>query len=64
MQFTDLHLGEDSDADTMTFQLISSTLQIERPNIAIFTGDTVSGAFDNNKPNFFSENWGKLTEIL
>ena len=45
MQFTDLHLGEDDVADQLTLGFITNALNTERPNLAVFTGDIVSGAF-------------------
>jgi predicted MPP superfamily phosphohydrolase len=44
VQFTDLHLHEGGDKDRQTLALIGEILDIEKPQLALLTGDTLSGA--------------------
>lgn len=44
VQFTDLHLREGGDEDHQTLALIGEILDIEKPQLVVLTGDTLSGA--------------------
>jgi predicted MPP superfamily phosphohydrolase len=44
VQFTDLHLHEGGDKDHQTLTLIGEILDIEKPQLVVLTGDTLSGA--------------------
>jgi len=44
VQFTDLHLHEGGDKDQQTLALIGEILDIEKPQLAVLTGDTIAGA--------------------
>jgi hypothetical protein len=43
IQFTDLHLGEDANKDSLTMDLMCSILSREKPDFVVFTGDQVAG---------------------
>ncbi len=43
VQFTDIHFGEDEPDDLDNMRLISDILDQEQPDLAIITGDVVSG---------------------
>jgi hypothetical protein len=43
LQLTDLHLGEDARLDTLTLSLMRTAFQTEQPDLAVFSGDLVSG---------------------
>ena len=43
VQFTDIHFGEDEPDDLDNMRLIGDILEQEKPDIAIITGDVVSG---------------------
>ena len=42
VQFTDLHLSESDDKE-QTFKVIRKVLEIEKPDLAVVSGDVVSG---------------------
>lgn len=52
LQFTDLHFGEDPDADMFTTQLFANICSLEHPDLVVITGDIVSGSFLRNGDNF------------
>ena len=43
VQFTDIHFGEDEPDDLDNMRLISDIIEQEKPDLAIITGDVVSG---------------------
>jgi predicted MPP superfamily phosphohydrolase len=43
VQFTDIHFGEDEPDDLDNMRLISDILEQEKPDLAVITGDVVSG---------------------
>jgi len=43
VQFTDIHFGEDEPDDLDNMRLIGDILEQEKPDIAIITGDVISG---------------------
>jgi hypothetical protein len=44
VQFTDLHFHEGGDQDRRTLALMGEILDVEKPQLAVLTGDTLSGA--------------------
>lgn len=44
VQFTDLHISDGAQADRQTTALMSKVLALEKPDLAILTGDVVAGA--------------------
>jgi len=44
VQFTDLHLHEGGEKDRQTLALIGQILDVEKPQLVVLTGDTLSGA--------------------
>jgi 3',5'-cyclic AMP phosphodiesterase CpdA len=44
VQFTDLHLKEDSEDDDKTVALMGEVLDVERPQLVVVTGDVLAGS--------------------
>ena len=55
VQFTDAHIGEGPETDLGTMNVMRTVLNLERPDLAVATGDIISGyAYDKNVPNWFA----------
>ena len=54
MQVTDIHYGEDDAKDKATTNMMSNLFQLEKPDLAILTGDMVSGyAWDGKEQGWY-----------
>jgi hypothetical protein len=61
LQLTDLHLGEDLEADKLTYNLLSGAISTEQPNIVVITGDLISGSF-MGRYGAYSDFYKQLTD--
>jgi predicted MPP superfamily phosphohydrolase len=43
IQITDIHYGENEKSDASTTKLMEKLFETEKPNLAVLTGDMVSG---------------------
>ena len=65
VQFTDIHFGEDEPDDLANIRLIGDILAQEKPDIAIITGDVVSGyAWDQKTRPWAATQYQNLTDTL
>ena len=67
MQLTDLHFGENMEADEKTVEEIQDMIRKEEPDFVAVTGDIVSGfAWDHytGEQDFWKHNFAKLHTIL
>jgi predicted MPP superfamily phosphohydrolase len=65
VQFTDIHFGEDEPDDLDNMRLIGDILDQEKPDIAIITGDVVSGyAWDQKTKPWAATQYQNLTDTL
>ena len=65
IQITDIHYGEDEDKDVATTQEMKQLIDWETPDMAILTGDMVSGyAWDGKSSGWYEQQWGKWTQAL
>jgi len=64
VQFTDMHYGEDANKDQLTNKLQATVLDSEAPQLAVFSGDAVSGyAWPASKPaGWYKSQWEVWTE--
>ena len=62
LQLTDLHYGEDEDQDSKNMIIQEKLLKLTNPDLAIITGDLISGHYwDKKQKDFFLNNWLKCT---
>ena len=62
LQITDLHYGEDDELDLKNMEIQEKLLNKTKPDLAIITGDLVSGHYwDRVKKDFFLNCWLKCT---
>ena len=65
VQFTDIHFGEDEPDDLDNMRLISDIIEQEKPDLAIITGDVVSGyAWDKKTRPWTAVQYANLTKTL
>jgi predicted MPP superfamily phosphohydrolase len=65
VQFTDIHFGEDEPDDLDNMRLISDIIEQEKPDLAIITGDIVSGyAWDQKTRPWTAVQYANLTKTL
>ncbi|ELR22873.1 Ser/Thr phosphatase family superfamily protein [Acanthamoeba castellanii str. Neff] len=62
VQFTDLHYGEAAEFDVNSARVQTTILKMERPDLVVMTGDSVSGYAWNGKVRpWFPLRWDQLT---
>lgn len=61
MQITDIHYGEDEVKDNKTTHLMESLIQMEKPDVAVLTGDMVSGYAWDKSEGWYKKQWKKWT---
>jgi predicted MPP superfamily phosphohydrolase len=55
VQFTDIHFGESESNDVLAQNLIRKVIELEKPDLAIVTGDVVSGyAWDGRTQGWYA----------
>jgi predicted MPP superfamily phosphohydrolase len=64
LQITDIHYGEDEQKDTLTTGLLEKLIEIEKPNVAVLTGDMVSGYAWDKTEGWYERQWKKWTEAF
>lgn len=65
VQFTDIHFGEDEPDDIDNKRLIADILDQEMPDLAIITGDVISGyMWDKKTQGWAAEQYKNLTNLL
>lgn len=56
VQFTDIHFGEGADQDLGSQNVMRKVLETEQPDVAICTGDVVSGyAWDGKTQGWYAQ---------
>lgn len=65
VQFTDIHFGESDETDRANEKLIADVLEAEKPDLAVITGDVVSGyAWDGKTENWAALQYQNMTKVL
>lgn len=65
VQFTDIHFGEGEESDRANEKLIADVLEAEKPDLAIITGDVVSGyAWDGVTKPWAALQYENMTKVL
>jgi hypothetical protein len=65
VQFTDLHFGDNNTLDEKTLKVQRDILDIERPDLVIMTGDSVSGnKWDKREVGWFEKQYRKLVQPM
>ena len=64
MQITDIHYGEKDSKDRKTTELIEKLVGWEQPDVAILTGDMVSGYAWDQSEGWYKRQWTKWTEAF
>ncbi len=65
VQFTDIHFGENEDNDIQAQNLMRNVIELEKPDLAIVTGDVVSGyAWDGKTPGWYAKHYDKLAQVM
>ena len=65
VQFTDIHFGEYDENDQKAYELMKSIIEIEKPDIAIVTGDCVSGyAWDGKQKGWYEHHYRKFVQAM
>lgn len=65
VQFTDIHFGENEENDVMAQNLIRKVIELEQPDLAVVTGDVVSGyAWDGKTEGWYAKHYEKLAQAL
>ena len=65
VQFTDIHFGENDANDVLTQNLMRKVIELEKPDLAIVTGDVVSGyAWDGKTQGWYAQQYDKLSQAL
>ena len=65
LQLTDLHYGESDDTDFSNNAIVSFLVDQERPDLAVVTGDVVSGySWDGKTKGWFAKVYDKFAQIL
>jgi len=64
MQITDIHYGENEAKDANTTRLMESLIGMEKPDLAILTGDMVSGYAWDKSEGWYKRQWEKWTEAF
>jgi len=63
-QFTDLHYGEAELKDYSSGLVQDAVLDMEKPDLVVMTGDSVSGYAWNGTSGWFAERWAQLTASM
>lgn len=67
LQFTDLHLGKHKymtkDSDIVITKNIVSMIKKEKPQLIVFTGDTIDGEYCNDAKSTFTNFFKKIDEL-
>ena len=66
VQFTDLHFGHSTEEkDTRTQKLIRDIIEWEKPELAVVTGDVISGnKWDKRTIGWAEKQYRKMTEVM
>jgi predicted MPP superfamily phosphohydrolase len=64
VQFTDIHFGEDTPDDLDNQRLIADILGQEKPDLAVITGDVISGYAWDNTTGWAAQQYANLTKVL
>ncbi len=64
MQITDIHYGEKELCDEKTTQLMKNLIDWEKPDLAVLTGDMVSGYAWDHSEGWYQKQWLKWTEAF
>lgn len=65
VQLTDLHFGENDEADANNQRLIRDILDQEKPDLVVVTGDVVSGyAWDGKTRPWVAKQYDKMAQVL
>lgn len=65
IQLTDIHYGELDALDEKNNEVISTLIEAENPDLAVVTGDVVSGyAWDGETKPWFSKVYHKFADTL
>jgi len=64
LQITDIHYGENENSDRKSTALMEKLIGWEKPDLAVLTGDMVSGYAWDKSEGWYKKQWDKWTEAF
>ena len=64
LQITDIHYSENDDKDSKTTALLRDLITWEKPDLAVLTGDMVSGYAWDQSQGWYAKQWHKWTQAF
>ena len=62
LQITDIHYGDSEAKDASTSKLVEDLIKWEKADVAVLTGDMVSGYMWDHSEGWYQREWKKWTQ--